>query len=68
MTLVIGPGAYGEVELDSMAASTYVHQVGSAGSADPINQRGSVGVKVYFAPVALEAARMVRLSSGGLRP
>jgi len=65
MTMVIGPGAYGEVELDNMAASVYVHQVGSAGSADPINQRGSVGVKVYFAPVALEAARMVRLSSGG---
>lgn len=65
LTMVVGPGAYGEVELDSMAASVYVHQVGSAGSADPINQRGSVGVKVYFAPVALEAGRMVRISSGG---
>ena len=65
MTMVIGPGAYGEVELDGMAASVYVHQLGSAGSADPINQRGSVGVKVYFAPVALEAARMVRITSGG---
>lgn len=65
MTMVIGPGAYGEVELDSMAASVYVHQVGSAGSADPINQRGSVGVKVYFAPIALEAARMVRIVGGG---
>lgn len=65
VTLVIGPGAYGQVELDSMAASTYVHQVGSAGSADPINQRGSVGVKVYFAPVVLESTRMVRLTSGG---
>lgn len=65
LTLVIGPGAYGEVELDGMSASVYVHQVGSAGSADPVNQRGSIGVKVYFAPVALEAARMVRISSGG---
>lgn len=65
MTMVIGPGAYGEVELDGMAASVYVHQVGSAGAADPVNQRGSVGVKVYFAPVALEAGRMVRISSGG---
>src|SRR6266850_2929022 len=65
MTMVIGPGAYGEVELDSMAASVYVHQVGSAGSADPINQRGSVGIKVYFAPVVLEAARMVRIVGGG---
>lgn len=65
LTMVIGPGAYGQVELDGMAASVYVHQVGSAGSADPINQRGSVGVKVYFAPTVLEAARMVRISSGG---
>lgn len=65
LTLAIGPGAYGVVELDGMAASVYVHQVGSAGSADPVNQRGSVGVKVYTAPVALEAARMVRISSGG---
>jgi N4-gp56 family major capsid protein len=65
LTMVIGPGAYGQVELDGMAASVYVHQVGSAGAADPINQRGSVGVKVYFAPTVLEAARMVRISSGG---
>jgi N4-gp56 family major capsid protein len=65
MTLVIGPGAYGEAELDGMAASVYVKPVGSAGSADPANQRGSIAVKVLFAPVALEAARMVRLTSGG---
>lgn len=65
LTLVVGPGAYGVVELDGAAASVFVKQVGSAGSADPINQKGSVGVKVYFAPVALEAARMVRISSGG---
>ena len=65
ITQVIGPGAYGEVELDSSAAAVFVHQVGSAGSADPINQKGSIGVKVYFAPVVLEAARMVRITSGG---
>lgn len=65
MTFVIGPGAYGCVELDGAAARVLVHQVGSAGSADPVNQRGSIGVKVYTAPVALEAARMVRISSGG---
>lgn len=65
ITPVIGPGAFGVVELDGSAASVFVKQVGSAGSSDPVNQRGSVGVKVYFAPVALEAARMVRISSGG---
>lgn len=65
MTYVIGPGAYGVVELDGAAASVFVKQVGSAGSADPLNQKGSVGVKVYFTPVQLEAARMVRITSGG---
>jgi N4-gp56 family major capsid protein len=65
MTMVIGPGAYGVVELDGAAASVYVKQVGSAGSADPINQKGTVGVKVYFVAAALEAARMVRIHSSG---
>lgn len=65
LSLVIGPGAYGVVELDGVAASVYVKQVGSAGSADPVNQKGSVGVKVYMAVAALEASRMVRIASGG---
>lgn len=65
LTFVIGPGAYGVVELDGAAASVFVKQVGSAGSADPINQKGSVGVKVYFTPVVLESARMVRIPTGG---
>lgn len=65
VAFIIGPGAYGVVELDGAAASVFVKQVGSAGSADPINQKGSVGVKVYFVPVQLEAARMVRIVSGG---
>src|SRR5262245_51648443 len=65
LTFVIGPGAYGVVELDGAAANVYVKQVGSAGSADPINQRGTVGVKVYFAPAVLEASRMVRVIGGG---
>jgi N4-gp56 family major capsid protein len=65
LTLVIGPGAFGVVELDGAASNVFVKQVGSAGSSDPLNQKGSVGVKVYFAPVVLEATRMVRISSGG---
>ncbi len=65
MTMVFGPGAFGVVELDGAAASVFVKQVGSAGSSDPINQNGSIGVKVYFAPIVLEASRMVRVTSGG---
>ena len=64
-THVIAPGAYGVVELDGNTASVYVKQVGSSGTADPVNQRGSVGIKSYFVPVVLEAARMRRLPSGG---
>ncbi len=65
LTLCIAPGAYGVVELDGASASVFVKQVGSAGSSDPVNQKGSVGVKAFFAPVVLDSGRMVRISSGG---
>jgi len=65
VTTTIAPGAFGVVELDGATASVFVNQVGSAGSADPINQIGSVGVKTYFAAAVLEAARMVRFPTGG---
>lgn len=64
-THVIAPGAYGVVELDGNTASVFVKQVGSAGSADPINQKGSIGVKTYTVAAILEAARMKRIPSGG---
>lgn len=63
--LGIGPGAFGVVELDGAAASVFVKQVGSAGTADLINQRGGVGIKVYFACFSQDANRQVRIVSGG---
>lgn len=63
--LGIGPGAYGVVELDGAAATVFIKQVGSAGTADLINQRGGVGVKVYIASFVQDANRMVRIVSGG---
>lgn len=65
MTFVVAPGAFGVAELDGSAASVFVKQVGSAGSSDPINQKGSVGVKVYFGAAVLDSNRIVRISSGG---
>lgn len=65
LTMVVAPGAFGVVELDGNSASVFVKQVGSAGTADPVNQKGSVGVKAYLASVVLEAARMKRIPSGG---
>jgi N4-gp56 family major capsid protein len=65
VTTTIAPGAFGVVELDPATASVFVKQVGSAGTADAINQLGSVGVKAYFTSVVLESARMCRFATGG---
>jgi N4-gp56 family major capsid protein len=65
VTTTIAPGAFGVVELDGATASVFVKQVGSAGSADAINQLGSVGIKTYFATAELDANRSIRMASGG---
>ena len=65
VTTTIAPGAFGVVELDAATASVFIKQPGSAGSADAINQLGSVGVKAYFEAVELDSARHVRHASGG---
>lgn len=64
-TLVIAPGAFGMVDLESARAKVYVKQPGQAGHLDPINQKGSVGVKAYFTAVVIDAARQKRIPSGG---
>ena len=62
---VFGAGAYGVVELDGGSAKTYIKQLGSAGTADPINQFATVGAKIYFAAANLDCAnRMVRIAHG----
>lgn len=62
---IMGPGAYGVVELDEGSARVFVKQLGSAGSADPVNQLASIGAKVYFAVAKLDTTnRFIRLVSG----
>lgn len=65
VTQVIAPGAYGVVELESAKPKVFVKQPGSAGYIDPVNQKGSVGIKGYYAAVVIDAARMKRIPSGG---
>lgn len=65
VTTVVAPGAFGYVNLESARPKVFVKQPGSAGHLDPINQKGSIGVKAYFAAVVLDAARMKRIPSGG---
>lgn len=52
MAHVFAPGAYHVVELEGGNAQTYVKGLGSAGTADPVNQLASVGAKVFFQAVA----------------
>lgn len=51
MGYMIAPDAYYVTEISDMTAKTYVKQLGSGGTADPINQLATVGAKVFFGVV-----------------
>jgi N4-gp56 family major capsid protein len=58
---VIGKGAYGLVDVAGGGLKTYTKQLGSAGSADPLDQIATVGYKFYFVNKTLDANRVIRL-------
>ena len=62
-TLVIGDNAYGTTELSGGGLQHIVKQLGSAGTADPLNQRATVGWKATKAAVRLVEAFMVRIET-----
>lgn len=59
--LVIGEGAYGESKLSDMAADVIVHEVGSAGALDPLNQFWTAGWKAALGVRVLNNSNMVRI-------
>ena len=59
---VIGEGAYGVTDWQAM--ETYFKPVGAAGSADPLNQRATVGAKISFAAKILQNNALLRIESG----
>lgn len=63
---VMGPGAVGAVDLANSRLKTYIKPFGSGGATgDPIDQFMTVGVKFYFAAVAMDTTkRLVRTASG----
>lgn len=66
-TLVYGQNAYGDVVLDDNGRNVqvFVHLPGSAGSEDPLHQRGTISWKVNgFTCVILQDAFMVRIEHG----
>jgi N4-gp56 family major capsid protein len=62
-TLVLGEGAYGVTEISGGGLQTIVKQKGSAGTADPLDQRSSVGWKAIKTAEILVDAYMVRIES-----
>ena len=62
-TLVFGDGAYGVTEITGGGLQTIVKQKGSAGTADPLDQRSSVGWKAIKTAELLIPQYLVRVES-----
>ena len=62
-TLFLGDGAYGDTEITGGGLQTIVKQKGSAGSADPLDQRSSVGWKAIKTAELLVENYLVRVES-----
>jgi len=63
-TLIFGADAYAVIPLAGAGMSTYVKPLGSAGTADPLEQRSTVGWKATTTTKILNDAWMVRLETG----
>ena len=62
-TIVLGENAYGTTEIDGGGLEYIVKQLGSGGTADPLNQRATVGWKATKAAVRLMEPFMVRIET-----
>lgn len=64
--LVYGRHAYGvvDVEKGKGKAKVIVKPIGSAGTTDPLNQRGTIGWKAFFTAVRLNELGICRIETG----
>ena len=62
-TLIIGANAYGVTEIQGGGLQHFVKSLGSAGTADPLDQRSTVGWKATKAAVRLVEDYMVRIET-----
>lgn len=63
-TMFFGRDAYGIIDPTAESMEVIVKQRGSAGTSDPLDQRGTVGWKASTAAKILYEERMVRLETG----
>lgn len=62
-TLVLAENAFGVTSINNGGIETIVKQLGSGGTADPLNQRSTVGWKLNKTAKILEESYMVRIES-----
>ena len=62
-TLVLGDDAYGVTEIEGGGLQHIVKQLGSAGTADPLNQRATAGFKALKVAERLTEGFMVRIET-----
>jgi N4-gp56 family major capsid protein len=62
-TLVLGANAYGVTDVEGGGLQHIVKQLGSAGTADPLNQRATVGWKAIKTAERLVEGYMIRIES-----
>ena len=62
-TLIIGSNAYATTKVEGDGLQTIIKQLGSAGSADPLNQRATVGWKALKVTEILSEQYMIRIET-----
>ena len=62
-TLIFGQEAYGMTKISGEGLKNIIHPLGSAGSADALNQRATYGWKVTFVARILNELSMVRIET-----
>lgn len=63
-TLILGANAYGTTNVENGGLKTIIKQLGSGGTADPLDQRATVGWKATKTAVILSDEYMVRIETG----
>lgn len=60
-TIVLGADAYGVTSINGGGIETITKQLGSGGTADPLNQRATIGWKMNKCATILDDTKMVRI-------
>jgi N4-gp56 family major capsid protein len=63
-TIILGMNAYGKTRISGEAMNVIRKQLGSAGSADPLDQRSTIGWKATYVTKILQQLFMLRIEHG----